>query len=295
MKTYSEDIKIVSINDSCYPEILRHIPNPPPTLYVNGNLEYDPERSLSIVGARNHSPYGKEVTEPIVRDLLRYGFTIVSGMAIGIDSIAHRSALRAGGKTIAVLGSGIDGESIYPPQNRGLAREIIESGGAVISEFSPGTKPLRHHFLQRNRVVSGLTRGALVIEAREKSGALSTANHALEQGKDVFAIPGPIFAKHSRGTNNLIKMGAKLVTSAQDILEEFNIDTGSLDKKFVISGSEEEKAILKLLYEAGRGLHIDDIIKHTRIEPRKMSSLLTMMEIDGRVMNLGAGIYTIKR
>ncbi len=290
-----KDIQTISIEDSGYPEILQHIPNPPPQLWIRGNLEYNYERSLAVVGTRRNSPYGKEVTEPIVRELARYGFTIVSGMAIGVDALAHRAALDAGGKTIAVLGGGIDEKTLYPPQNKRLAREIIEHEGAVISEFPPGTEPWRSNFLQRNRIISGLTRGTLVIEAPERSGALSTANHALDQNKDVFAIPGPIFAKNSQGTNNLIQTGAKLVSSARDILEELNINVNIQNEEMILAGSKEEKVILKILHEADSGLPIDEIIKHAHMEPQSVSSLLTMMEIDGRLQNLGKGMYTIKR
>lgn len=290
-----EDIAVITIENPTYPEVLRQISNPPPQLWIRGNLEYDYERSLAVVGTRHCSPYGKEVTEPIVRDLVRCGFTIISGLARGIDTLAHRAALSSYGKTIAVLGGGIDEKSLYPPQNKKLAREIVSTAGAVISEFSPGTEPLAHHFLQRNRIISGLARGVLVIEAPEKSGALSTANHALEQNRDVFAIPGPVFAKNSRGTNMLIKMGARLVGSAEDIFEEFDIDAKETREEVVIAGTEEEKTILRILLDADAGLPVDEIIRSAGLASQNVSSIITIMELDGRIVNLGNGTYSIKR
>ena len=295
MKTNSQEIYTIPFEDPRYPELLRHIPTPPSLLYIRGDLEYNQEYSLAVVGTRRPSSYGKEVTEPLVDELVRYGFTIISGLAIGIDALSHSAALNAHGKTIAVLGSGVDEKSIYPPQNRNLAKRILENGGVIISEFPPGIEPLPHHFLQRNRIISGLARGVLIIEAPERSGALNTANHALEQGREVFAIPGPIFSKNSRGTNTLIKMGARLVTSADDIIEELGLTSPSPSSTSRQASSPEEEQILTLLEDAVSGLDIETIIQQSRLNPKDISSILTIMELTGKIKNIGHNCYAIKR
>ena len=295
MKTNSQEIYTIPFEDPRYPELLRHIPTPPSLLYIRGDLEYNQEYSLAVVGTRRPSSYGKEVTEPLVDELVRYGFTIISGLAIGIDALSHSAALNAHGKTIAVLGSGVDEKSIYPPQNRNLAKRILENGGGIISEFPPGIEPLPHHFLQRNRIISGLARGVLIIEAPERSGALNTANHALEQGREVFAIPGPIFSKNSRGTNTLIKMGARLVTSADDIIEELGLTSPSPSSTSRQASSPEEEQILTLLEDAVSGLDIETIIQQSRLNPKDISSILTIMELTGKIKNIGHNCYAIKR
>ncbi len=216
-----EGIDLITILDKNYPKLLKEIYSPPALLYIRGKLELNDEFSLAIVGTRKLSSYGQQITPLITSDLAGAGLTIISGLAKGIDTLAHQAALKANGRTIAVLGSGLDKKSIYPSINRHLAEEISQKG-AVISEFPIGAEPLAQHFPQRNRIISGLSLGILVIEAPEKSGALITAKDALEQNRDVFAIPGPILAKNSLGPNNLIKMGAKLVSQANDILYELN-------------------------------------------------------------------------
>ena len=216
-----EGIDLITILDKNYPKLLKEIYSPPALLYIRGKLELNDEFSLAIVGTRKLSSYGQQITPLITSDLAGAGLTIISGLAKGIDTLAHQAALKANGRTIAVLGSGLDKKSIYPSINRHLAEEISQKG-AVISEFPIGAEPLAQHFPQRNRIISGLSLGILVIEAPEKSGALITAKDALEQNRDVFAIPGPILAKNSLGPNNLIKMGAKLVSQANDILDELN-------------------------------------------------------------------------
>ena len=216
-----EGIDLITILDKNYPKLLKEIYSPPALLYIRGKLELNDEFSLAIVGTRKLSSYGQQITPLITSDLAGAGLTIISGLAKGIDTLVHQAALKANGRTIAVLGSGLDKKSIYPSINRHLAEEISQKG-AVISEFPIGAEPLAQHFPQRNRIISGLSLGILVIEAPEKSGALITAKDALEQNRDVFAIPGPILAKNSLGPNNLIKMGAKLVSQANDILYELN-------------------------------------------------------------------------
>jgi len=273
--------------------LLKEIYTPPALLYLRGKIEPRDEFSLGIVGTRKLSAYGQQATPFIAAELARAGLTIISGLAKGIDTLAHRAALSAGGRTIAVLGSGLNKTNIYPFSNRRLAEEISRKG-AVISEFPLGTQPLAQHFPQRNRIISGLSLGILVIEAPERSGALITAKDALEQNRDVFAIPGPIFAQNSFGTNNLIKMGAKLVGQANDILEELNLslltEPSSVDKK-IIPDNQEEALILKQLSE--EPIHIDKIIKQTKLSTAIVNSNLTLMEMKGKVRNLGGNNYVL--
>lgn len=215
-----EGVDLITILDENYPKLLKEIYAPPAVLYIRGNLQPD-DKCIGIVGTRRPSPYGQQTTPLITNDLVQAGLTIVSGLAKGIDTLTHQTALKFHGRTIAVLGSGLDKKSIYPFVNQPLAEEISQNG-AVISEFPIGTQPLAQNFPQRNRIISGLSLGVLVIEAPGKSGALITAKNALEQNRDVFAIPGSIMNKNSLGPNNLIKMGAKLVNQTNDILDELN-------------------------------------------------------------------------
>ena len=222
-KLEKEKIGLITIQDESYPKLLKEIYAPPAILYIRGSFKPNDNFSLGVVGTRKLSNYGKQITPIITSKLSKAGITIVSGLAKGIDTIAHQTAIENNGRTIAVLGSGIDSKSVYPAINKYLAEKIVENG-AVISEFPINTKPLAQNFPQRNRIVSGLSLGILVIEAPEKSGAMITARNALEQNRDVFAIPGDILSNNSLGPNNLIKMGAKLVNQVSDILEELNIN-----------------------------------------------------------------------
>jgi DNA processing protein len=251
--------------------------------------------TLAVVGARKYSTYGAQVTEKLIRELAFNKLTIVSGMALGIDTLAHTAAINAGGKTIAVIGSGLDQQNIYPSQNRYLADKIQAHGGLILSEYPIGTMPLKHHFPQRNRIISGLSSATLVIEAAEKSGALITAFHALEQNREVFAVPGSIYSGTSEGTNRLISMGAKLVTSAKDIIETLNLaDAASyIENKKVIADTNEEKLILdRLSYEA---IHIDELKQLTKLDTSIINSTLTIMEMKGMVKNLGNMQYVLSR
>ncbi|MGE3538228.1 MAG: DNA-processing protein DprA [Candidatus Tectimicrobiota bacterium] len=211
------DVQVVTLPEPAYPPALRWIPEPPLLLYVYGSLLPEDALALAVVGSRKPSPYGQSTAQSLSAALARHGLTVVSGLARGIDSSAHQSALQAGGRTLAVLGSGVN--VVYPPEHRRLY-EAIRAQGAIVSEFPFDTKPDRWNFPRRNRIISGLALGTLVIEASDKSGSLHTARHALEQGREVFAVPGRIDVPSSRGTNNLIKRGAKLVESIEDILEE---------------------------------------------------------------------------
>lgn len=221
-KLEKEKINLITIQDENYPKLLKEIYAPPAALYVRGCLSPKDELSLGIVGTRRLSSYGQQITPIITSELSKSGITIVSGLAKGIDTIAHKAAIENKGRTIAVLGSGVDKKSVYPAINKHLSEQIIQNG-AVVSEFPINTEPLAQNFPQRNRIISGLCLGILVIEAPEKSGAMITAKDALEQNREVFAVPGHILSPNSLGPNNLIKMGAKLVNQASDILEELNI------------------------------------------------------------------------
>lgn len=293
-KVEKEGLRIITIKDKEYPKLLKEIYNPPALLYIRGCFSKEDELALAVVGTRKVSPYGKQITPEVVRDLASSKITIVSGLALGVDSLAHQAALEAKGRTIAVLGCGLDKQSIYPSSNRKLA-EQIEENGAVITEYPLGTLPLKQHFPARNRIIAGLALGTLVIEAPEESGALLTARHALEQNRDVFAIPGPIYSKTSIGPNNLVKMGAKLVTSAQDILDELNLNLAvqyQATRKIVPDTKEEAKILKHLSKEP---IHIDKLVEKTGLDAAAVSSTLTLMEMKGKVRNLGGMNYVLAR
>ncbi len=293
--TEKENIKIITLQDKNYPKLLSEIHNPPPIIYYKGNIDLNNDFLLSIVGTRKYSQYGKQAASEISLELAKNKITIVSGMALGIDSISHHSCLEAGGKTIAVLGSGLDYQSIYPSSNRGLAEKIIDFGGAIISEFPPGTKPLKYHFPQRNRIISGLSLGTIVIEAGIKSGSLITAYLALEQNREVFALPGSIYSPNSAGTNKLIKQGARPITSIQDILDTLNFNEIAKEikpKKIIGENDIEQKIIDNLSYEA---IHIDEIARLTKLDTSTINSTLIIMEMKGMVKNLGGMQYVLSR
>jgi DNA processing protein len=211
---------ILTPADPAYPAALRAIPDPPSPLYVRGRLRGDDRIAVAVVGTRRPSPYGAAAADRLANGLARWGITVVSGLARGIDGVAHRAALRAGGRTIAVLGCGLD--IVYPPEHAGLAAQIVQAG-AVITEYPAGTPPLKHQFPRRNRLISGLTLGVVVVEGRDGSGALITADCALDQGREVFAVPGSIFAPTSALPHRLLRQGATLVTTAEDILDELRL------------------------------------------------------------------------
>ncbi len=276
-------IKIVDIFSDKYPERLRQIDTAPPILYVRGELEEGDSIAVSIVGPRMPSVYGRQVAEEFSKRLAKMGFTIVSGMARGIDTIAHREALKAGGRTIAVLGSGVDVP--YPAENRALMKRIAEQG-AVISEFPPGTKPEKGNFPRRNRIISGLSLGVLVVEASKRSGTLITARYAVEQGRDVFAVPGRVNSPLSKGTNDLIKRGAKLVLNVDDIVEEFSLEIRQFLKlkdgrERTVRLSADEKVVLGYISE--EPVHIDDLTRSSGLPLYKILSILTGLEIKGVV------------
>jgi len=286
-KLESEKIKVIHEESNLYPENLKNIFNAPPLLYYKGNLNLKNKLLLAVVGSRKASHYGLQATEKLTKNLIQNNFGIVSGLALGIDSISHNVCLDNNGYTIAVLGSGIDEKSIYPTSNRELAKKIIESSGAIISEFAPMSSPLKYNFPMRNRIIAGLSLGVLVVEAGEKSGALITANLALEQGKEVFAVPGNIYSPTSQGTHKLIKDGAKLTSKIEDILEELNITEimENTKSRELIGSNENEKKILMILDHNEK--HINDIVRLSELDIATINSTLALMEMKGMVKNLG--------
>jgi DNA processing protein len=286
--------RLVTFISSDYPKSLFEIPDPPPFLYVKGELRSG-ELSIAIVGSRRATSYGLMTTGNLSGALASHGVCIVSGMARGVDTAAHRGALLAGGRSIGVLGCGVD--KVYPPENHTLFEEMAQKG-CLVSEFPLGTLPLAENFPRRNRIISGLSRGVLVVEAAEKSGSLITAQYALEHGRDVFAVPGNVSFASSRGCNGLIKQGAKLVDCVEDILEELpgrGISTTGLPlfqkppRTFALS--PKEAAIFELL--ARSPLHIDDIIAQTELTAAEVSTMLLHLELKGAVTPLPGTHYAV--
>lgn len=286
-------IKAVSIKDQSYPKILKELPDAPALLYIKGEFKPEDELSVAVVGSRKFTSYGARVVEKIVMPLAESGVTIVSGLALGIDSIAHKVTVDAHGRTIAVLGNGLD--HIYPETNRGLANSIIDSGGAIISEFPVGTPSFKYNFPFRNRIIAGLSLGTLVVEAATESGSLITASCALDYNKQVFAVPGSIFSDVSEGPNNLIKMGAKTVTTYEDIVSDLNLDIKSKHNqaKQIIPDTKEEALILSALEKDT--IHIDKIVEMTKLDIIKVNQTLLLMEMKGKVKNLGGNQYIINK
>ena len=285
-------ISAVTLQDQDYPPLLKEIYQAPPILYYKGSLQDERDNfAVSVVGTRKISSYGRRVTPDIISGLVNSGLSIVSGLALGIDSLAHEAVCQMRGRTVAVLGSGLDSQNIYPSVNRYLVKKIEAASGLIISEYPIGTPPLKHHFPYRNRIISGLTRGTIVVEAPEDSGALLTARYALEQNREVFAVPGDIYQQNSLGPNNLIKMGAKAVTSFEDVLEALNLKIASqfIKARETIPDSKEEAVILKILSE--NSLHIDELIRLSQLDSGTVNSTLTLMEMKGRVRNLGGMRY----
>lgn len=287
-----ENIKIITLADENYPILLKEIHHPPYVIYIKGNLDLNGAPLISIVGSRKYTEYGKMATLSFARDLIRAGFIIVSGMALGIDSFAHRGALDAGGKTVAILGNSLDDASIYPVNNFNLSREIMNNG-MLISEYPPIMRAGKLTFPARNRIIAGLSRGTLVIEAGESSGALLTAKMALESNREVFSVPGPIFSPQSFGTNSLIRSGAKIATNVADILEELNFEKESIIKEVTLKIPENDKEKILLETLSSDPVHIDNIGRLTKLEMTQISSTLSIMEIKGWVKNIGGQNYIL--
>jgi DNA processing protein len=284
--------RLVTRADSDYPDLLNNLPDAPGVLYVKGSLLPDDQRALALVGTRKATTYGKDVAQTFSRQLVERGITLVSGLAHGIDAVAHRTAIEAGGRTLAVLGCGID--IVYPADHRDLAREVTQHG-ALISEFPPGTRPEPRNFPRRNRLISGLSLGVLVIEAPEHSGAIITAGIAADQGREVFAVPGSVFSPMSRGTHRLIQDGAKLVADVSDILDEFDLahtvaETQTAAKR-IAPANEMEKRLLGCL--AREPQHIDDLARLCEQPIAAVSSTLAMMELKGLARSVGPMHYSL--
>jgi DNA processing protein len=287
-------IRAVTWNDPDYPERLREAGDSPPVLFVKGVDPPGPELAVAIVGTRKMTPYGRQVTDRLTRGLAESGVTIVSGLARGIDGIAHRAALEAGGRTAAVLANGLD--SVYPAEHTQLARQIAEAG-CLLSEYPPGVRTGRDFFPRRNRIISGLCLGVLVVEGAHDSGALITARHALDQGREVFAVPGSVFSSVSQGPNLLIQRGeAKLVTQVSDILEELNLSVVQsqpslpiIGKEIPAGASESEATLLKHLTD--QPIHIDDVRRASGLPVSTVSSLLQILELKGFVRQVGGMNY----
>ncbi|MFC1962325.1 DNA-processing protein DprA [Chloroflexota bacterium] len=285
-------VKVLTCHDAAYPARLKEIYDYPPLLYVRGTLLPEDEWRLAVVGTRRATAYGKQVAEEIVADLVQSKITIVSGLAKGIDTIAHQCALAAGGRTIAISACGLD--LVYPSENTELALRVIKQG-ALLSEYPLGTRPRAEYFPRRNRIMSGLSLGVLVVEAGNSSGALITAQMALEQNREVFAIPGSILSPTSRGTNHLIQEGAKLVRDYSDILEELNLTTVAhqMEIKEILPISTTEMLLLKQL--GTEPAHIDEVCRSSDLPPATVSSTLAMMELKGLVKQVGPMNYVLSR
>jgi len=291
-----EGVELLSLFDPDYPEFLSAIYDPPMILYVKGNLIAEDKFSCAVVGTRHPSVYGTKMTHHFAQGLAGFGLTVVSGLAKGIDGEAHRGALRAGGRTIAVLGSGLD--IIYPREHRRLYEEILEQG-AVISEYPFGTEPLPFNFPRRNRIICGLSMGVLVVEASQRSGSLITSSLALDEGRDVFAVPGQLDRLTSRGTNNLVQKGAKLVTSPWDILEDLAPQLKALSRNKEIPSEtsfktdnvkEDKDPLLQLLSE--KPLLFDELLGRTDLEPGTLQARLIDLELLGAVERQFGGRYS---
>jgi len=285
-------VQVLTWEDNAYPSPLRHIHSPPPVLYVKGELRPEDEWAVAVVGTRRATVYGKEATRALVGDLARNGVTIISGLARGIDAQAHQAALQAGGRTIAVCGSGVD--IIYPPEHKKLAQAIVENG-ALVSEYALGTPPEGSNFPPRNRIISGLSLGVIIVEAGVTSGALITADYAAEQGREVFAVPGNIFQRGSQGTNKLIQQGAKLVLSVEDVLEELNLTTISQQAEVRAAIPENETESLLLQHISYEPIHVDEIGRQSGLSIAQVTSTLAMMELKGMVRQVGGMNYVLAR
>ncbi len=285
-KVYTQfKIKPVFWGDKEYPKLLAEIYDPPIILYCRGNIKLLDSICLAIVGSRKHTYYSKSVLESVIPLLVSAKMTIVSGLALGVDGLAHYLTLENSGNTIGVLGSGVD--NIYPTANHQLAARILESGGLILSEYPPGSRPYKSNFPLRNRIIAGLSVGTLIIEARHDSGSLITAGLANEYGREVFSVPGNIDNFASEGTNTLIKQGAKMVTSADDILSELNIESISPENLLLEPQNKEEELIFSLLEKGA--LPVDKIAKETSLDIVTINSLMSVLEISGKVEKIDTG------
>lgn len=287
-----QGIKILTWQDEAYPQRLKEIDQPPPVLYIRGEYLPDDLFAVGIVGTRRITAYGRQITEELASFLAANGMTVISGLARGVDAVAHQMALKAGGRTIAVLGSGVD--KIYPPEHRQLAEQMMERG-AILSDYAPGTPPEASNFPPRNRIISGLSLAVVVVEAGETSGALITAEFAAEQGREVFAVPGSILAPQSKGTNKLIQNGALPLLSVNDLMQALDITRVGEQKaarKIMPADAIEAKLLTVLTHEP---LHVDEIRNQAELPIEKVSAALVLMELKGMVRQVGGMHYVAVR
>ncbi len=289
---HQKDVRVFTIEDSDYPRRLREIDQPPPVLYVKGSINVEDDWAVAVVGTRRVTAYGRQVATELAAFLAHNGITVISGLARGVDAIAHQGALKAGGRTLAVLGSGVD--VIYPPEHTKLAMEICAQG-ALVSDYALGTKPDGVNFPPRNRIISGLSLATIVVEAGETSGALITAEFAVEQGKEVFAVPGSILAPQSEGTNKLIEQGARPLLRMSEILDVLKLEKipekQSSRREFPVD-AVEAKLLAALSQEP---VHIDEVCRLTKMPINEVSALLTMLELKGMVSQVGGMSYVAIR
>jgi len=285
-------IRVLTWADEDYPRRLQEIDQPPPVLYVRGQLLPEDAFAVAIVGTRRITPYGRQITDELASHLAAQGITIVSGLARGVDAAAHSAAIRAGGRTIAVLGSGVD--RVYPPEHRALA-EKIQQQGALVSDYPVGAAPDAANFPPRNRIISGLSLAVIVVEAGETSGALITAGFAAEQGREVFAVPGSVLAPQSKGTNRLIQTGAQPLLSAQDVLQALDLTQAGqkASARRVLPTDSTERQLLEILGE--QALHVDEIRGRSDLPIEKVSAALVLMELKGLVRQVGGMNYVAVR
>ena len=289
---HKKDVQVLTLLDEAYPKLLKQIDQAPPVLYIRGTLLPADDFAVAMVGTRRISAYGQQITRDTSLYLAGHGLTIVSGLARGVDALAHQSALQAGGRTIAVLGSGAD--VIYPPEHRQLAEAIIENG-AIISDYPLGTQPEGVNFPPRNRIISGLSLATVVVEAGERSGALITADFAVEQGRDVFAVPGNILSPASKGTNRLIQKGAYALVSPQDVLDLLELSQVveyQAARQALPADTTEAKILQSMGYEP---VHVDEICNAVGLAVEKVTAALTMMELKGLVQHVGGMRYAAIR
>lgn len=291
-KVISRGYGVYCWNDRGYPVNLSKVQQPPPVLFVRGQLEEQDELAVAVVGTRQVSSYGREVARELGTELARHGVTVVSGLALGVDTVAHQAVLEAGGRTIAVLGSGVD--QIYPARNRRLALQVIEQG-ALVSEYPLGTKPEASNFPPRNRIISGFSLAVIVVEAGKRSGALITASFAAEQARDVYAVPGSILSPGSAGCNRLIQDGAIPVTSVEDLLEHLQLanTVAHQEARVTVPASPEEEIVLQHISTEPR--HMNDIVRAAPLATSEVCSLLAMMELRGLVRQVGQMQYVRAR
>lgn len=281
----------LTVKNAGIPSILAAIPAPPKELYVMGELGLLMQMPrVAIVGSRKVSPYGRHVTQRLAESLARAGVVIVSGLALGVDAIAHKACLEAGGKTIAVLPTSLD--SIYPSSHRHLAEAIVRQGGALVSEYAPGMPGLKKNFIERNRLVSGISDAVLITEAAIKSGTLHTANYALDQGKTVMAVPGNVTSPTSEGTNNLLKSGAIMVTEAADVLAALNLALIGSQRQLPLGSNREEQVLIDLL--ADGMTDSSELLQTSKLDASTFNQTLTMLEITGKIRATGAGHWQLK-